>query len=361
MVVKRINGQDLRRSKILDRDKISKSLEQATSFGASYAELRLVSSNSTSMALKDGQLEKSIPANDVAATLRILADGSWGVYSTTDLDSIANAIESTTKLAKSVASRRAKGDSPITLAEVPIINDEIHWKTQRDNLDLEFDQRLEFLKELDSAVSDDDRIVSSRSGWSDEHIHTELLTSEGMDRTWSFQRTLINTMATARDGSDLVSYRTRAGGEGGWDVIEAVDLQDIGESARKSAIRLLSAQRAPSGTMPLIADPDLTGVYIHEALGHPCEADLVASGDSCLAGKLGEKIGNDIVTVSDDPTIRGGYGAYPIDDEGVDVREKKLIVNGVLKEYLNHRQTAAEFGLEPNGGARAQDLSLIHI
>ena len=77
MVVKRINGQDLRRSKILDRDKISKSLEQATSFGASYAEPRLVSSNSTSMALKDGQLEKSIPANDVAATLRILADGSW--------------------------------------------------------------------------------------------------------------------------------------------------------------------------------------------------------------------------------------------------------------------------------------------
>ena len=156
MVVKRINGQDSRRNKILDRDKITKSLERATSFGASYAELRLVSSNSTSMALKDGQLEKSIPANDVAATLRILADGSWGVYSTTDLDSISDAIESTTKLAKSVASRRAKDDSPIRLAEVPIINDEIHWITKRDNLDLEFDQRLEFLKELDSAVSDDE-------------------------------------------------------------------------------------------------------------------------------------------------------------------------------------------------------------
>lgn len=356
MVVKRINStDDMRKRKILDREKIGKSLERASDYGASYAEVRLVSSNSTSMALKDGQLEKSIPANDVAATLRILADGSWGVYSTTDLASLTTAIESTTKLAKSVASRRSKGDAPIRLAEVPIINDEIHWQTKCDNLSLEFEQRLEFLKELDSAVSDDDRIVSSRSGWSDEHIHTELLTSEGMDRTWSFQRTLINTMATARDGSDLVSYRTRSGGEGGWDVIKAVDLQEIGEEARKSAIRLLSAERAPSGTMPLIADPDLTGVYIHEALGHPCEADLVSSGDSCLAGKLGEKIGNEMVTVSDDPTIRGGYGAYPIDDEGVNVREKKLIVNGVLKEYLNHRQTAAEFDLEPNGGARAQD------
>ena len=107
--------------------------------------------------------------------------------------------------------------------------------------------------------------------------------------------------------------------------------------------------------MPLIADRDLTGVYIHEALGHPCEADLVAAGDSCLDGKLGHKIGSDIVTVIDDPTIRGGYGAHPIDDEGLDTTEKCLIKNGILTEYLNHRETAAHFDLKPNAGARAQD------
>ena len=62
-----------------------------------------------------------------------------------------------------------------------------------------------------------------------------------------------------------------------------------------------------------------------------------------------------MVTVVDDPTMRGGYGCYPIDDEGVDTREKRLIVNGVLTEYLNHRETAHKFSLEPNGAARAQD------
>ena len=72
-------------------------------------------------------------------------------------------------------------------------------------------------------------------------------------------------------------------------------------------------------------------------MGHPCEADLVAAGDSCLEGRLGQKIGSDIVTVVDDPTLRG-YGAYPVDDEGVDAREKMLIRNGVLTEYLNHRR-----------------------
>ena len=162
-------------------------------------------------------------------------------------------------------------------------------------------------------------------------------------------------MVTARDGDDVVSYRSRTGGEGGLELIEATDLGNMGRTCRESAIRLLSAERAPSGKMTLVADRDLTGVYIHEALGHPCEADLVAAGDSCLEGKLGEKIGSDIVTVIDDPMIRGGYGAYPIDDEGVDTRTKSLIENGVLTDYLNHRETAHKFDLIPNGAARAQD------
>tara|TARA_X000000368_G_scaffold387049_1_gene347461 strand:- start:359 stop:1174 length:816 start_codon:yes stop_codon:yes gene_type:complete len=147
----------------------------------------------------------------------------------------------------------------------------------------------------------------------------------------------------------------RHGGEGGLEVIEGCDLGEMGRNAKISALRLLGAERAPSGRFPLVADRDLTGVYIHEALGHPCEADLVAAGDSCLEGRLGKTIGSEICTVVDDPTLRGGYGCYPIDDEGVDPRPKNLIVNGVLTEYLNHRETAHRYGLEPNGGARAQD------
>jgi len=166
---------------------------------------------------------------------------------------------------------------------------------------------------------------------------------------------LIHGMVTARRDGEVVSYRTRHGGQGGLEVIQACDLVELGEQAQRAALRLLTAERAPSGKMPLIADRDLTGVYIHEALGHPCEADLVAAGDSCLDGKLGHQIGNEIVTVVDDPTMMGGYGAYPVDDEGVDTREKVLIKNGVLTEYLNHRETAHHFGVDPNGGARAQD------
>ena len=339
----------------LDQEKVRNALDLATTYGASYAEVRLVSFTQSSVAMRDGVLERAIPGQELGLTLRILADGAWGVHSTTDIASLPEQIESTTRLAKAVASRRADGEKPIGLADVPVFEDEQHWKSKLDVRHTELDTKMDLMNDFYKGASQHKHVVSVTTGWSDEHIHTELMTSEGMDRAWSFQRSLVHGMVTARDDGEVVSYRTRTGGQGGLELIQGVDLTALGEQAQTAALRLLKAERAASGKMPLIADNDLTGVYIHEALGHPCEADLVAAGDSCLAGKLGEKIGNDIVTVVDDPTLMGGYGAYPIDDEGVNTREKVLIKDGVLTEYLNHRETAHHFGTEPNGGARAQD------
>lgn len=338
----------------LETERVREALEAATDYGATYAEVRVVSLTESTVAMRDGQLERAIPGQELGMTLRVLANGSWGVHSTTDLASLNDQIESTTRLAKAVASRRAKGERPIGLAEVPIFEDEHHWKSTLDVRHTELDAKIEHMNDLYRGATGHDDIVSVRTGWSDEHIHTELMTTEGMDRVWSFQRSLIHGMVTARRNGEVV-YRTRHGGQGGLEVIQACDLVELGEQAQKAALRLLEAERAPSGKMPLIADKDLTGVYIHEALGHPCEADLVAAGDSCLDGKLGHKIGNELVTVVDDPTMMGGYGAYPIDDEGVNTRPKVLIKNGVLTEYLNHRETAHHFDVDPNGGARAQD------
>ena len=339
----------------LDQERVRKALGHAQELGAEYAEVRVMSLTESTVAMRDGVLERAIPGQELGMTLRVLADGAWGVHSTTDLASLNDQIESTTRLAKAVAARRSAKDRPVGLAEVPIIEDEQHWRSVLDVRHTELDVKMELMNDLYRGATGHDDVVSVRTGWSDEHLHTELMTTEGMDRVWSFQRSLIHGMVTARRDGEVVSYRTRHGGQGGLEVIEACDLVELGEQAQRAAMRLLTAERAPSGKMPLIADRDLTGVYIHEALGHPCEADLVAAGDSCLDGKLGHQIGNEIVTVVDDPTMMGGYGAYPVDDEGVDTREKVLIKNGVLTEYLNHRETAHHFGVDPNGGARAQD------
>ena len=199
----------------LDQEKIQSALDKATEFGAEYAEVRLVSITDSSVSTRDGQLERAIPGQEVGATMRILADGAWGVHSTTDISSIPLQVEGTVKLARAVASRRGIKDKPVSLAEVPIIEDSIHWNPKKDVRNTELSEKLEHLKVLHDNSSDDSKIASVICGWHDEHIHTEFMSSEGMNRVWSFQRSLVNATVTARDGSDVVSYRTRHGGEGG--------------------------------------------------------------------------------------------------------------------------------------------------
>ena len=339
----------------LSAERATKMFDRLTNLGATYVELRAMSCDSNVVRLRDGSMDAAVPAQELGVTLRVLADGAWGVHSTTDLDSVYAQGEETLRVARAVAARRPAGEPQVELAEVPVITDEVVWAPKGDVRDLDLDARLDAMKAVESEGKDDDRIASVVTGWSDEHLRTEVLTSEGMDRAWSLQRALLHCTVTAREGDRVAAYRTRHGGEGGANPILTADLGALGQRGKEAALRQLTAAAAPSGKLPLIADPDLTGVYIHEALGHPCEADLVAAGDSCLEGRLGQKIGSDIVTVVDDPTLRGGYGAYPVDDEGVDAREKMLIRNGVLTEYLNHRETAGRFDLEPNAGARAQD------
>ena len=75
---------------------------------------------------------------------------------------------------------------------------------------------------------------------------------------------------------------------------------------------------------------------------------------SFLAGKLGQKIAGDNVTVIDDGTIPGGFGTSPFDGEGIPTRRTVVIENGVLKSYLLNTYTAKKLGLQTTGECLAR-------
>jgi Predicted Zn-dependent proteases and their inactivated homologs len=158
--------------------------------------------------------------------------------------------------------------------------------------------------------------------------------------------------AVASDGSGIQFGHKSCGGTGGFEILEREDIEELGRRTGEKAVRLLKASSPPSGRFDIVTDPELTGVFIHEALGHAAEADLILQGDSILEGKLGEKIASEGVTIIDDPTI-DGFGSYSYDAEGVRATETVLVENGVLTSLLNSRETAFKLGLEPSGNARS--------
>ena len=74
-------------------------------------------------------------------------------------------------------------------------------------------------------------------------------------------------------------------------------------------------------------------------------------GASFLAGKLGTKIGSDLLNVIDDGTIPGALGSRPFDGEGLPIRKKSVVENGELKTYLLDTYSGKKLGMASTGNA----------
>ncbi len=133
----------------------------------------------------------------------------------------------------------------------------------------------------------------------------------------------------------------------------------------KEAVRLafqaLEARPAPAGTFPVILSSSAGGTMIHEACGHGLEADLALAGMSAFAGKLGQKVAAEGVTLIDDGTLPHKRGSQAVDDEGHPTQRVVLIENGILRQYLQSRKTARQMGVAPTGNGRRESYRHIPI
>src|ERR1700746_2665929 len=126
--------------------------------------------------------------------------------------------------------------------------------------------------------------------------------------------------------------------------------EQVGRIAAERPIRRLGARKAKTSHVPVIFDP-MVATSILEHVFEGVNGDSVYRGASFLAGKLGQKIAGENVTVIDDGTMPGGFGTSPFDGEGIPTRRKLVIENGVLKSYLLNTYTAKKLGLKKSAHA----------
>ena len=78
---------------------------------------------------------------------------------------------------------------------------------------------------------------------------------------------------------------------------------------------------------------------------------------SPLAGRVGEKILSDKLTLTDEPLDDSLPGARAFDDEGTPCRNIRLFEHGVLRDFCNDRRYARKTGTEPNGHGFCDDVT----
>ena len=219
-------------------------------------------------------------------------------------------------------------------------------------------EKVAVLKEGYFAAKEYDPSITQVSGTLLDVDHNILIANTRGLYTQDRQiRTRMAISAVAEKDGQTQTGGCNPGRRMGLEMFDLIDPKQVGISAAKQAVTMVSAGYCPAGVMPVAIENGFGGVIFHEACGHSLEASSVAYGQSQFAGKLGEKIANEKVTAIDDGTIPNAWGSINIDDEGNPAQKNVLIEKGVLKSYMIDQFNGRRMGMESTGNARRQSYT----
>ncbi len=317
--------------------------------GGDFAEIFMERKRSTSFSCEDNKVEKVISGVDHGAGMRLIV-GDKTLYAHTNEVSADGLMRLAKRVSDAVTaeSRAETGQfAPVRFEAAPEV---APWEVPvSKKVDL-------VLGANDAARTFDERVRQVLVRYGDSLQEVTIANSSG--GFWEEQRVqsvfVVNVIAS-ENGLIQTGYEP-VGGSVGFELFEENDSRDVALAAARRAILMLEADKAPTGVMPVVISSEAGGTMIHEAVGHGLEADLVQKGLSRFAGKLGQRVASDVVTVVDDGTMPRKRGSSAIDDEGTRAEKTVLVEGGVLRSYLHDLMTAKKDSAPPTGNGRRESF-----
>jgi len=328
----------------LAQDIVRRALES----GATDAECTISEGDEFSASVRMRELENLKEAGSRAAGLRILIGRKTGSCYTSDLsaEGVDHLIRGALELADITSEDPHAGlPEPEELGSVD--GDLGLYSADVDSLDTE--AKIALAKRAEAAALDSDpRIVNSEGAGFETHTGRQIFSnSRGFTGEYRSSYCSIGAVPVARDGKSMErdSWWSAARNPAGLESPESVGL-----TAARRALRRLNPVKVPTQKVPVVFEPRVA----NSLLGSVFEAVhgmAVYRHESFLAGKLGERVAVENLSVIDDALMPGRFGTSPFDDEGVPSRRTVVIEHGVLKSYLLNTYAARKLRLKTTGNA----------
>ncbi len=347
---------------------LQEALDVASAEGATYADVRHISTDSVAIGVKGSQVEGLDRSHSTGVGIRVLIDGAWGYAASAwddnraDLTSLARTAAAISRASSSVVTTR------VELVPEPAHQDEWHTPVVKDPFAMPVEDQVGVLL---TAAGEMEKVKGVRFGRGTMDLlrqRVEFSSSEGSSITQTVFHTGagIEAMAVSDGEVQQRSYPGSFRGHfeaGGFEIVEAMDLTAHAQQTAEEAVALLEADECPTGESTLVLDGHQVMLQVHESVGHPTELDRVLGMEAAFAGtsfvglaEIGSyRYGSDLVNITSDATIPGGLGTFAYDDEGVAAQRFHLVENGVLVGFQTSRETAAAMGADrSNGTMRAE-------
>jgi PmbA protein len=126
--------------------------------------------------------------------------------------------------------------------------------------------------------------------------------------------------------------------------------EEVAKKAVERTVRQLNPRKIKSQNVPVVFEPMMTS-WLLGFLFACVSGTSIYQKTSFLADKLGQRIGNEKVTVIDDGLMPGLLGTRPFDSEGVPSQKTLVIDKGILRNYLCNTYAARKLKLQSTGNA----------
>ncbi|MCH2171269.1 metallopeptidase TldD-related protein [Myxococcota bacterium] len=330
---------------------VDRAIAAALAAGASGADCALVESDSTEARVRGEEIEFVKQALERTLAIRALVAGDGGagsaVTSTSDLspEAVERMATETVKLAKATAKDPA--------ADIPEEGFATNWPDleliDASDRNVSVEERIETALRAEAAArSTDTRIGNSEgSQVGSEFSSVALGNHAGFRGEYrSASHSLVSEPVAQENGSMQRDYWYTAGRK----LSDLESPEAVGRKAAERALRRLGGRRIETCEAPVIFDPFTSPSLLHHLVGCLNGYAIYREG-SFLAGRLGETIASDQVTIIDDGRIVGGLGSRPFDGEGQPTRRNIVLDRGRMETYLLDSYSARKLGMQTTGNA----------
>ncbi len=340
-------------------------VELALDYGsgkADYIEARYQKNVGTEIIMKNGVVEGASLIGDSGIGIRVLVNGGMGFGSTNILtkDSIRDTVDKAISLAKSSSKMRKE---KIEFSEEDFTKIAYEVQTEKDFRDLDIEEKMEYLKLMEENVLSSGVNVPMRFLEYGDLLEEKIfVNSEGARIKSKIPRVSVmyNLVVYENGRTEQAPFVQYAYSSGLEEIDHAKPWEKAVEDVKALKNLILHGKNPPEGKIDVVISPEVSGIAVHESVGHPYESDRIFGREAAQAGEsfvkpgmLGERIGSEVVNVIEDPTLPKSYGFYLYDDEGVKARPRYLIKDGIINEFLLNREYAKKLNLKSNAAARA--------
>ncbi len=316
--------------------------------GADDTSIVISKRRSIDIEYRDSNIDKLRESTENSLSVELYAGGKYSSHRTNDLrkPALQKFIDNALAMTKYL------GEDPYQALPDPALYEGRH------NVELElFDSgyhkvdtknRVDRARQIfDQIQGKDDRIVSITSYYSDSHYENVHLKSNGFQGTYESSNFGAGAEVSLDDGSGKKPQQWKY-----YSVRHLNDLPDlarIGDEALKRTQDSVGQTKIESTELPMI----LQNNQVRGLLGRMWGAlygNNLQQKSSFLDGKKGTKIGSELLTITDDPTIVRGMGSRYYDGDGIAAKVMPVIENGVLKNYYINVYYGRKMEVPPTAG-----------